>query len=206
MHLFLVSLVLLNFLIAMEHWIHSLDSGSYMYGCYLPWYNKSFNTIPHAWLLPKLKPYSIGGDLLQWITHYLLGRKCCVVLNRCKSNWEPDVRSSVPQGTTLGPILSLTTYHQLWIANVWCLLTTPNFINLFTLIVMYFSCKDFDALYEWSSELQVSFNFPKCTFLTSGHPSHSNDYLMESFHLEYAKHLGITVDSHFSPTLLPCDK
>ena len=57
---------------------------------------------------------------------------------------------------------------------------------------MHFSCKDFDTLYEWSSECQLLFNFSKCTLLTSGHPSHSNDYLTESFHLEYAKRLGIS--------------
>ena len=58
--------------------------------------------------------------------------------------------------------------------------------------------RDLNALCEWASKWQL-FNFSKCTLLSIGHHIHSNNHLMESFHLEnieYAKDLGITIDSH----------
>ena len=102
----------------------------YMYGCYniylditkalppshMPDYYLNLNNIA-----------SIGGDLLQWITQYLIGRKHYVVLNGCKSNWEPDVRSSVPQGTILGLILFIVYPNNLpSFVNSQCLMFTDD--------------------------------------------------------------------------------
>jgi len=66
--------------------------------------------------------------------------------------------------------------------------------------VLQLQC-NLDALCEWSSKWQLLFNYSKCTLLTIGCFSRTNNYynnyLMDSFYLENvesAKDLGIIID------------
>jgi len=188
-------------LTAMEYWTQSLDSGASTDVIYLD-ISKAFDSVPHVRLLSKLKAYSIGGHLLKWISNYLIGRKQCVVLNGCRSNWAL-VKSGVPQGTVLGPILFTIYVNDLPSAvNSHCLMfadDTKLFRSIYTDEDVLQLQRDLHALCEWSSKWQLLFNYSKCTLLTIGRSSHTNKYLMDSFYLENvesAKDLGITIDKH----------
>jgi len=173
-------------LIDIEYWTQSLDSGTSTDVIYLD-KSKAFELVPHIRLLSKLKAYSIGGHLLKWITDYLIGRNQHVLLNGCISNWA-FVRSSVQQGTVLGPILftiyandlpSAVNSHYLMFAD-----DTKLFCSIYTdKDVLQLQC-DLNALCEWSSKWQLLFNYSTCTLLSIGHSSHTNNYLMGSFTLK----------------------
>ena len=65
---------------------------------------KAFDKVSHRKLLHKLRAYGVGGKLLDWISDFLTMRKQRVVLGEHASDWS-DVKSGVPQGSVLGPIL-----------------------------------------------------------------------------------------------------
>ena len=65
---------------------------------------KAFDKVCHTRLLSKLSAAGIGGKLLKWIESFLVGRTQTVVVDGKLSEVE-TVKSGVPQGTVLGPVL-----------------------------------------------------------------------------------------------------
>ena len=73
---------------------------------------KAFDSICHKKLLQKLKRFGICGPLLACFESYLSYRMQRVVINGSYSNRNP-VKSSVPQGSLLGPTLFLMYINDL---------------------------------------------------------------------------------------------
>ena len=73
---------------------------------------KAFDTVGHKILLDKLNYYGFRGIVNQWFSSYLTNGTQTTEIN--SYIWDKEVVScGVPQGSVLGPLLSLLCVHDI---------------------------------------------------------------------------------------------
>ena len=129
---------------------------------------KAFDTVAHQRLINKLDFYGIRGKTKDWIENWLTERHQTVVIDG-KSSRAVRVKSGVPQGTVLGPLL-----FTLFINDIGDNVTSK--IRLFAddcLLYNTVSSKadsdklqeDLDKVVSWAETWQMRFNPIKCYHL-----------------------------------------
>ncbi len=74
---------------------------------------KAFDCVPHLRLLQKLDQLGIAGRLHSWIQSFLTKRTLRVKVGEGYSKFI-DIKSGVPQGSVLGPVLFLMYINNCW--------------------------------------------------------------------------------------------
>ena len=168
--------------------------------------SKAFDCVPHQRLLLKLNRHGIDGPLLQWFKHFLTNRMQRVVIRGKCSDWT-SVKSGVPQGTILGPILfiiyindistDLTSTVKIYAddTKIYRTISSPD------VDIPALQC-DLDRLGIWANKWQMHFNPDKCEVMRITHrkdktkPIYSLGGQFRS--VENTKDLGVTISSDLS--------
>ena len=191
---------LTNMLCFLEDVSKWLDEGSPVDIIYLD-LKKACDKVPHQRLLLKLKAHGIGNGMINWIEKWLIDRRQRVVVDGEVSNWKA-VLSGVPQGSILGPILSLIYINDLDDDITSKVLKFADDTKMFRKIKSDAHRQhlqdDLNKLIEWSEKWQMLFNFGKCKCLHTGHGNEDAQYTMGDTVLNTTlkeKDLGLTISA-----------
>ena len=170
-------------------------------------FSKAFDSVPHERLLFKLKRYDIDDSLLLWFRNFLTNRRQRVAIRGTYLSWAP-VKSGIPQGTILGPILFL-----IYVNDISTKITSQ--IKLYaddTKLYREISDKTLDIqilqsdlthLHECSNTWQLPFNSGKCEVIRITHARNKSvpSYTLAETCLESVdqiKDLGVTITKDLS--------
>lgn len=134
---------------------------------------KAFDTIDHDLLLSKLYCYGIRGNAHNLLKSYLTGRKQRVKVNGVKSEY-CYVKTGVPQGTILGPLLFVIYVNDLlermpedmlvsFADDTAVLSADETWQKVQDKMNLYL-----DKTYNWLATNKLSLNISKTVFITFG--------------------------------------
>ena len=126
-------------------------------------FSKAFDVVPQQRLLHKLDHYGIRGTTLNWIQNFPTNRTQKVVVDGSSSE-SARVRSGVPQGTVLGPLLFLSYINDL-----------PSTVSSQVRRADQEQLqRDLSALQDWADRWGMCFNPSKCSVLRVCRPKSKN--------------------------------
>ena len=151
----------------------------------------------------KLEAIGICGKVLHWIQNWLVGRQQQVYLSGTVSDWKL-VKSGIPQGSVLGPLLFVIFINDIDIGLISNLLKFADDVKLFKPVLnssdMVAINSDLTKLSKWCEMWQMDFNVEKCKSMHIGSKNPEFEYTINGKVLKSIKEerdLGVIMNSNF---------
>lgn len=192
-------------LITFTEKLHTILDSSSQADCIYLDFSKAFDKVCHQLLLHKLSNLNLDRNVLQWIESFLTRRTQFVHANGFNSSFS-EVRSGVPQGSVLGPLLFLIYINDL--PSKLC-----SNIHLFADDCVIFRKinnsddirilqSDLTAVSNWCQTWLMELNINKCKVMhVSRNPKHQSTYYLNNIALELVtsyKYLGVHITTNLS--------
>ena len=116
-----------------------------------------------------LSSYGICNQTYSWVSSWLTTRKQRVVMNGKTSRWV-SVKSAIPQGTVLGPLMFLLYINDIGKNVLYMVNLFADDCILYKAISSVEDCNELQndlntIYYQWSQKWQINFNINKCVVL-----------------------------------------
>lgn len=191
-----------------ESILRKLENGEYVVAVLID-LQKAFDTVDHRLLLQKLYNFGIQGPAFKLIESFLDNRLQYTCVDSCASSKE-TVKTGVPQGSVLGPLLYLLYVESLSIAG----LKAEHFMFADDTMLLYSDNdqkklerlinNDLDRFYNWLCANKLSINEEKTNYLRFQQKNKktaplnlkiNNKPIYEVFTCKY---LGLNIDAKLS--------
>jgi hypothetical protein len=148
-----------------------LEKGQNVDAIYLD-FSKAFDKVDHFILLKKLESNGIKGKLLHWIKSFLTNRTQRVTVNSHLSD-ATKVKSGVPQGSVLGPLLFIIMIadidDEVKFSILSCFADDTRLLKSVQNVMDTFKLQhDLNKVYKWTKDNNMSLNGEKFEQLTYG--------------------------------------
>jgi hypothetical protein len=199
-----------NLLESLNDWTINLRNKSSTRVAFID-FSHAFDSVCHTKLLLKLSSYGIHGNLHKVIESFLSNRSQRVVIDDVQSRVCP-VKSGVPQGSVLGPLLFIVFINDLpdIFSDTVISKCFADDIKLYTDVSSGDDIDELqfniDSLVEWANAWQLGISFLKCSTFDIALGKRVGEFCENSIegnelaHVTDVKDLGITLDNCLSFT------
>ena len=160
-------------ILMLEKWRKALDKCN-IAGAILTDLSKAFDCLNHELLIAKLEAYGFDHSSLDYIYSYLSNRRQRTKVNNSFSSWH-DIKSSVPQGSIIGPLL-----FNIYLNDIFYFVSDSNLTNYADDNTPYAISSnvndlienlvnDTSTLIEWFNNNYFKMNADKCHLLITNH-------------------------------------
>jgi hypothetical protein len=150
-------------------------------------FQKAFDKVPHRRLMLKINSLGISGSIFKWIENWLQDREQKVVMLGSSSRWI-KVKSGVPQGSVLGPLLFLIYINDIDEVVASKILKFADDTKLYGVVANQQDIErlknDLKNLCNWSADWLMLFNVDKCKVMHFRYNNSKSTYEMNGKDLE----------------------